>query len=78
MRFSQMIQSHLRIRIAICALATFDAILGAVVKKDLTITWERWAPNGQSRYMILTNGQFPAPSLVFDENDDIEASIPEC
>jgi hypothetical protein len=74
MYLSQTRQSNYCIWVAICALATFDAILGAVVKKDLAITWERWAPNGQPRYMILTNGQFPAPSLIFDENDDIEAS----
>lgn len=74
MHLSQMRWSNYCIWVAICTLATLNATLGAVVKRDLTITWERWAPNGQPRYMILTNGQFPAPSLIFDENDDIEVS----
>ena len=42
------------------------------VKKELNITWELDSPNGQPRYMIKTNGRFPAPSLVFEKNDDVE------
>lgn len=44
----------------------------ACVKKTLTLTWERGAPNGQPRDMIFTNGQFPGPDLIFDEDDDAE------
>ena len=44
----------------------------ATVKQDLTITWEKGSPNGQSRNMIFTNGQFPAPELWFNEGDDVE------
>jgi hypothetical protein len=46
----------------------------ATVKKDLVITWEQDAPNGQTRYMIKTNGQYPGPSLIFNEDDDVEVS----
>jgi len=44
------------------------------VKQDLTLTWEQHAPNGQSRYAVKTNGQFPGPSLIFNEDDDVEVS----
>lgn len=46
----------------------------ARVTQTLTLTWETGAPNGQSREMIFTNGQFPAPALTFDEDDDVEVS----
>lgn len=52
----------------IFALTAFSAH----VKRELTLTWEEGAPNGQSRYMIKTNGQFPSPTLIFDEGDDVE------
>lgn len=47
-------------------------ITAAHVQKELTVTWELGAPNGQERYMVKVNGQFPGPSLVFDEDDDVE------
>ena len=47
----------------------------ALVKKKLTLTWEFGAPNGQERAMIKTNGQFPAPGLVVDEDDDVEVTV---
>ncbi|KAM3427566.1 hypothetical protein MY4824_009356 [Beauveria thailandica] len=47
----------------------------ALVQKSLTFTWENGAPNGQGRDMILTNGQFPSPLLVFDEGDDVEITV---
>lgn len=46
----------------------------AHVTHTLTLTWETGAPDGQSREMIFTNGQFPAPALTFDEGDDVEVS----
>ena len=48
------------------------AVYAATVRQELTITWEKGAPNGQSRYMIFTNGQFPAPQLMFNEGDNVE------
>ncbi|KAM3449458.1 hypothetical protein MY3296_006923 [Beauveria thailandica] len=36
---------------------------------------ENGAPNGQGRDMILTNGQFPSPLLVFKEGDDVEITV---
>lgn len=45
------------------------------VQEILRITWDEGAPNGQSRQVIHTNGQFPSPTLVWDEGDDIEVSI---
>lgn len=44
------------------------------VYETLHITWEEGAPNGQSRELIRTNGQFPSPTLVWDEGDDVEVS----
>ena len=63
---------------AFCALLHFSPPLFAEcahVKKELTFTWELGAPNGQDREMIKTNGQFPAPELVFDEDDDVEITV---
>jgi hypothetical protein len=45
---------------------------GAKVSETLHLTWENGMPNGQSRDMIFTNGQFPAPNLSFDEGDEVE------
>jgi hypothetical protein len=43
-----------------------------VVEKSLTITWENAAPNGAPRKIIKTNGKFPAPALIFDEDDNVK------
>ena len=55
-------------------LAFCSGALARTVKETLRITWKEGAPNGQSRELIHTNGQFPGPALVWDEDDDIEAS----
>ncbi|EFY96254.1 multicopper oxidase [Metarhizium robertsii ARSEF 23] len=47
----------------------------AKVEKTLRFTWDKGAPNGQSREMIYTNGQFPGPSLLLDEDDDVEITV---
>lgn len=47
----------------------------ALRKAELTFTWEAGAPNGQTRNMILTNGGFPGPQLVFDEGDQVEVTV---
>nr|QDK64758.1 AshL [Aschersonia paraphysata] len=47
----------------------------AMVQRTLRVTWRLGSPNGQSREMILTNGQFPGPELTFDEDDDVEITV---
>ncbi|EFQ96764.1 laccase-1 [Nannizzia gypsea CBS 118893] len=46
-----------------------------VVREELTLTWGLGAPNGQPREMIFMNGQFPGPTFVWDEDDDVEVLI---
>lgn len=54
----------------------FSALVAsALVKKDWTITWEPGAPNGQERDMIKINNQFPGPTILCDEDDDIEVTV---
>ncbi|KAH6980676.1 multicopper oxidase [Ilyonectria sp. MPI-CAGE-AT-0026] len=42
---------------------------------DLTLTWEKHAPDGFERDMILINGQFPGPLLEMDEGDYVEVKV---
>jgi hypothetical protein len=43
------------------------------VRETLEYTWETGAPNGgEPRELVFTNGQFPGPDLVWDEDDDIQ------
>jgi FtsP/CotA-like multicopper oxidase with cupredoxin domain len=42
---------------------------------DLTLTWEKHAPDGFERDMILINGQFPGPLLEMDEDDYVEVKV---
>ena len=57
--------------IALCALAAGE-VAAKVVREELTLTWGLGAPNGQPREMIFMNGQFPGPTFVWDEDDDVE------
>ncbi len=57
------------------ALLLVPVVYGKLMKSEMNVTWEVGAPNGQSREMILMNGQFPGPSLIFDEDDDVEVFI---
>nr|A0A4Y6F0M8.1 RecName: Full=Laccase ustL; AltName: Full=Ustilaginoidins biosynthesis cluster protein L; Flags: Precursor [Ustilaginoidea virens]QDF21479.1 laccase [Ustilaginoidea virens] len=57
----------------LCVLASQS--WAARVQKTLRIAWEKGAPNGQSREMIFTNGVFPGPELIFDEDDDVEITV---
>lgn len=44
-----------------------------LVQKTLELTWAKGSPNGgQERDMVFTNGDFPGPDLVFDEDDVVE------
>lgn len=47
----------------------------ARVSHTLRLTWEPGAPNGQPRSLIYTNGQFPGPALIWDEDDDVEVTV---
>ncbi|KAI0441959.1 multicopper oxidase [Xylaria telfairii] len=42
---------------------------------DLTVTWEKYAPNGVSRNVILINGQFPGPLIEVNEGDDVLVKV---
>ncbi|KAK4466554.1 multicopper oxidase [Cladorrhinum samala] len=46
-----------------------------VRRETLRLSWRKGAPNGQTREMIFVNGQFPGPSLIFDEDDDVEITV---
>jgi FtsP/CotA-like multicopper oxidase with cupredoxin domain len=52
---------------------------GALIGKPpvifpVTLTWEKAAPDGFEREMILTNGQFPGPVLNLEEGDTVHVS----
>ena len=57
---------------AFCASYMLARVGSKFVQEELNLTWEIGAPNGRSRDMIKTNGQFPGPALIWDEDDDIE------
>ncbi|KAK3292580.1 multicopper oxidase [Chaetomium fimeti] len=58
------------------ACAAFSQLAWAAkVHETLRLTWEEHAPNGQARDMILMNGQFPGPQMVWTEDDDIEVVV---
>lgn len=42
---------------------------------DLTVTWEKHAPNGVSRDMVLVNNQFPGPVIEVDEGDEVIVNV---
>ena len=44
-------------------------------KFDLTLTWEKHAPNGVSRDMVLINGKFPGPQLEVNEDDEVWITV---
>lgn len=50
---------------------------GRVRSFDLTITWEKYAPDGYApaRGMTLINGQFPGPLLEVDEGDVVHVLV---
>lgn len=62
-------------RMLLLASALYSAIWARTVRESLRITWEEGAPNGQRREFIHTNGQFPSPTLVWDEGDDVEVGV---
>lgn len=42
---------------------------------DLTLTWEKGAPNGIQRDVFKINGQFPGPTLEVNEGDDVVVKV---
>jgi len=65
------------ISLALWALNVAAGALGTGFEKPqvifpIRLTWEKGAPDGFERDMILMNGQFPGPLLSIDEGDDVE------
>lgn len=44
-------------------------------KFELTLTWEKHAPDGFEREMALINGGFPGPLMEINEGDDVEVLV---
>ena len=44
----------------------------ALVKFAADLTWDLGAPDGQQRYVIHTNGQYPGPPLLLKQGDSVE------
>lgn len=42
---------------------------------SLTLTWEKHAPDGFEREMVLVNGQFPGPLLEINQGDSVEVKV---
>lgn len=42
------------------------------VRFPMHLTWDKGAPDGNARYMIYVNGQFPAPELRLRYGDSVE------
>jgi hypothetical protein len=61
---------------AVTALLIWLGLVQAkLVRETLEFTWEVGAPDGGvPRQMVLTNGKYPGPDLVFDEDDDVEVT----
>jgi FtsP/CotA-like multicopper oxidase with cupredoxin domain len=58
----------------------FGLLLQAVVAActryyDFAITWEDGAPDGHVRKMFKINGQFPGPTMILDEGDDVVVTV---
>ena len=60
--------------LAVCFWAFAPLSLCAHVFFELDLTWEVRAPDGQPRYVILSNGKFPGPQLNLNYGDDVEVS----
>lgn len=63
-----------RLAVALCILFCATLVQCKHVKFDFTLTWEVAAPAGVSRYVILNNGQLPGPTMMLDEDDNVEVS----
>ncbi len=74
MRLSTALSSGLLSLLAVLSVATGvrDAPSSSF---DLTLTWEKGAPDGVTRDMILVNGQFPGPPLRIRQGDDVTVTV---
>lgn len=63
-----------RLLFAVCLLVYAPLSLCAHVFFEINLTWEIRAPDGQPRYVILSNGQLPGPQLNLNYGDDVEVS----
>ena len=57
---------------ALCAAACATVAHAVTVHYTMDLTWAIGSPDGNSRYMIFNNGQFPGPSIFADEGDEVE------
>jgi FtsP/CotA-like multicopper oxidase with cupredoxin domain len=46
-----------------------------VVHFELSLTWEPVSPNGQTRYGIFMNGEFPGPLLEVNQGDTVQVLV---
>ncbi len=64
---------------AFAPLAAADAPLssssGPQCSFELTLTWEKYSPDGFAREMILVNGQFPGPLLEINQGDEVQVVV---
>jgi FtsP/CotA-like multicopper oxidase with cupredoxin domain len=60
--------------LALLALGNLDC--QETVLFPITLTWEKGAPDGFERDMILMNGQFPGPTLEMNEGANVEVGRP--
>ena len=68
--------SWLRLAVALATISSAVAEECLTRKRfELTITWDKWAPDGVERDMVLVNGKFPAPTLEIDQGDHVEVLI---
>ncbi|KAL9121114.1 MAG: hypothetical protein Q9187_002328 [Circinaria calcarea] len=63
----------LKSSLALCAAAYATLVYSVDVHYEMDLTWEEGAPDGNPRYMIFNNGQFPGPDVIADEGDEVEA-----
>jgi FtsP/CotA-like multicopper oxidase with cupredoxin domain len=61
--------------ILLSVLACSRLVATKLIKEELTLTWDIASPNGQYRELIKINGQFPGPTFVWDEDDNIEITV---
>jgi FtsP/CotA-like multicopper oxidase with cupredoxin domain len=45
------------------------------IRYEFSLTWETHSPDGFARKMILTNGQFPGPSIEVTQGDEVEVAV---
>lgn len=59
----------------VAAMDLIASAQAAHVHYTLDLTWKRGSPNGFEREMIFVNDQFPGPSLIMDEGDEVSVSL---